>query len=60
MPVLTDGCTLEEPEKENCVYTDDDFHIIFEKIVAADALILGSPVYGADITAEMKVFQNVE
>ena len=42
--------------KENCVFTDDDFHIIFEKIVEADGLILGSPVYGADITAEMKIF----
>lgn len=28
----------------------------FEKIKEADGLILGSPVYGADISAKMKVF----
>lgn len=29
---------------------------IFERIKEADGLILGSPVYGADISAKMKVF----
>lgn len=42
--------------KENCVFEDDDFYDIFEKIKESDGLILGSPVYGADITAEMKIF----
>ena len=31
-----------------------DFHVIFEKIKEADGLVLGSPVYGADISAKMK------
>ncbi len=42
--------------KENCVFADDDFHTIFDKVIEADGLVLGSPVYGADITAEMKIF----
>lgn len=42
--------------KDNCVFKDDDFYEIFEKIKEADGLILGSPVYGADISAEMKIF----
>lgn len=42
--------------KDNCVFKDDDFFEIFEKIKEADGLILGSPVYGADISAEMKIF----
>lgn len=42
--------------KENCVFEDDDFCDIFEKIKEADGLILSSPVYGADVTAEMKIF----
>ncbi|HIZ79143.1 MAG TPA: flavodoxin family protein [Candidatus Lachnoclostridium stercorigallinarum] len=33
-----------------------DFHVIFEKIKEADGLVLGSPVYGADISAKMKNF----
>lgn len=43
-------------EKGTCIFTNDDFHTIFEKIKRADGLILGSPVYGADITAKMKTF----
>lgn len=42
--------------KDNCVFKDDDFYEIFEKIKEADGLILGSPVYGTDISAEMKIF----
>ncbi|MDC0828639.1 flavodoxin family protein [Faecalitalea cylindroides] len=42
--------------KDNCVFKDDDFYEIFEKIKEADGLILGSPVYGVDISAEMKIF----
>ncbi len=32
----------------------DDFQAVFEKMMAADAIILGSPVYHASVTAEMK------
>lgn len=43
-------------ERGACVFTHDDFHVIFEKIKEADGLVLGSPVYGADISAKMKNF----
>ena len=42
--------------KGNCVFNDNDFDQIFEKIKEAGGIILGSPVYGASITTEMKVF----
>lgn len=50
------GQCLTCMKKGACIYTNDDFHIIYEKITGADWLILGSPVYGADITARMKTF----
>ena len=50
------GQCLACMKKGACIYTNDDFHIIYEKITGADGLILGSPVYGADITARMKTF----
>ncbi len=34
----------------------DDFEDLFEKIKAADAIILGSPVYWGNITGKMKTF----
>lgn len=43
-------------EKTTAFFIDDDFYEIFEKIKEADGLILGSPVYGTDISAEMKIF----
>lgn len=43
-------------EKGYCIFTNDDFHTIYEKIAEADGLVLGSPVYGADITTKMKTF----
>lgn len=43
-------------EKTTSFFIDDDFYEIFEKIKEANGLILGSPVYGADISAEMKIF----
>jgi multimeric flavodoxin WrbA len=33
---------------------DDDFAALFERILSADALVLGSPCYFASITAELK------
>ncbi len=43
-------------EKKNmkCAITQDPFNGYFEKISAADGLLLGSPVYFSDITAGMK------
>lgn len=40
----------------NCVFDDDGFAEIFSRIVEADGIILGSPVYSADVSAKMKSF----
>jgi multimeric flavodoxin WrbA len=37
-----------------CSQKDDFFNPCFEKMVAADAIILGSPTYFTDVSAEMK------
>ena len=37
-----------------CSQKDDAFNPCFEKMVAADAIILGSPTYFTDVSAEMK------
>lgn len=42
--------------KSKCVMEDDDFNTIFQKLRDADGIILGSPVYSADITSKMKAF----
>lgn len=43
-----------ENQDGKCVIKNDSLNEIVEKMVAADAIILGSPTYFADITAEMK------
>ncbi|MDE6649355.1 MAG: flavodoxin family protein [Muribaculaceae bacterium] len=40
----------------NCVFTKDGFTEVFRRMVEADGIILGSPVYSADISAKMKAF----
>ena len=50
------GQCLACMKKDSCIYTNDDFHILYDKRAQADGLILGSPVYGADITVKMKTF----
>lgn len=40
----------------NCVIAGDDFTAIFAAICHADGLLLGSPVYSADVSAKMKAF----
>ena len=50
------GKCLACMEKGRCIFTDDDFQTLFDKVAAADGLVLGSPVYGADITVKMKTF----
>lgn len=40
----------------NCVFTKDGFTEIFSRMVEADGIILGSPVYSADVSAKMKAF----
>lgn len=42
--------------KENCIYRNDDFYELFEKIKLADGIVLGSPTYLANISASMQAF----
>ena len=42
--------------KENCVHRKDRFTEIFEKVKQADGIILGSPVYSANVSANMQAF----
>jgi multimeric flavodoxin WrbA len=37
-----------------CVFCDDEFNGVFARMVAADAIVLGSPTYFSDVTAETK------
>ena len=43
-------------DRGNCVFIDDEFAQIFSSMVEADGIILGSPVYSADVSAKMKAF----
>ena len=43
-------------QKKQCVIKDDFFNECFNKMVDADGIILGSPVYSADISSKMKAF----
>ncbi|MBE7723931.1 MAG: flavodoxin family protein [Enterocloster citroniae] len=40
--------------RKNCVHKKDLFQEIFEKMLQADGIILGSPVYTANISANMQ------
>lgn len=40
--------------KENCVHRKDSFREIFEKMKEADGILLGSPVYSANVSANMQ------
>lgn len=40
--------------KERCIQSDDGFNTLLEKMKGADAIILGSPVYSADVSSRMK------
>ncbi len=42
--------------KGNCVCTGDAFCDIFRRMAEADGILLGSPVYSADVSAKMKAF----
>lgn len=42
--------------QKNCVYGKDAFNEVFEKMIAADGIILGSPVYSANVSAGMQAF----
>ena len=42
--------------RKNCVNKKDMFQEIFEKMTQADGILLGSPVYTANISANMQAF----
>ena len=52
------GCTAcmkcVENQDGHCVFDDDIVNTCIDKMVEADGIILGSPVYFLDVTAEMK------
>ena len=52
------GCTAcmkcVESKNRRCIIDSDPLNDILEKIYAADAVVLGSPTYFADVTTEMK------
>ncbi|NCD22662.1 MAG: flavodoxin family protein [Spartobacteria bacterium] len=52
------GCTAcgacGRMKNKRCVIEDDVFNLVFAKMLEADAIAIGSPVYFADVTAETK------
>lgn len=40
--------------QKNCVHRKDCFREVFEKMVKADGILLGSPVYSANVSANMQ------
>lgn len=46
------GCI--ERKDSRCSVNNDNFNVIFEKMLAADGMLLASPTYFADITPELK------
>ncbi|HEX2950125.1 MAG TPA: flavodoxin family protein [Armatimonadota bacterium] len=52
------GCTAcwacHQSDTHRCVMTDDAFNMIFAKMLAADGILLGSPVYSAGVTSQIK------
>jgi multimeric flavodoxin WrbA len=52
------GCTAcnqcREKKDQKCAIDNDNFNDYFSKMVAADGILLGSPVYFSNVTATMK------
>ncbi len=42
--------------KGNCVHRHDSFREVFEKVKEADGILLGSPTYSANVSANMQAF----
>lgn len=43
-------------KRDGCVLDDDMTSLLIPKLLAADAVVLGSPVYFNNVTAQMKIF----
>jgi multimeric flavodoxin WrbA len=50
-PCISCG-TCKRTKDMTCAIKDDDFHEIFEKIIEADGLVVGSPVYFGSATSQ--------
>ncbi len=54
------GCTAclkcREMQNGHCIFDDDIVNTAIDRIIGADGIILGSPVYFLDVNAEMKGF----
>ena len=50
------GCV--QNKNRRCVMEDDHINDCIQKMIAADGIILGSPVYVADVTPEVKVLMD--
>lgn len=48
------GCIVQKNQR--CAVMDDDFNACLAKMISADGIVLGSPVYAAGVTAQMKAF----
>ena len=42
--------------RKACVCAHDHFNEVFEKMMRSDVIILGSPVYSADVSSKMKAY----
>lgn len=42
--------------QKNCVHGKDGFREVFDKLKEADGILLGSPVYSANVSANMQAF----
>ena len=40
--------------KRNCVFTDDIFRDVYERMTDADVIIMGFPTYSADVSSTLK------
>lgn len=40
--------------KRNCVFSDDIFREVYERMADADVIIMGSPTYSADVSSTLK------
>lgn len=56
----TTGClacgTCKKNQDRKCIQSDDPINEYVEKMAESDGIIIGSPVYFADVTAQMKAF----
>lgn len=60
---LIHGCTAcgkcREAQDRKCHIKNEHLNLCIEKMIEADGIILGSPVYFADVTTEIKALMDV-